>query len=419
MKKPILSFLFVALIMLSFFHSCQQEVDISPMVGKASFSLSQLTRDDGRVNETSRLPAGRQVPAFVLLSIKDSAGKEHGDVKLSLIPFGQSYISEDLELQTGNYQLTQFEVLDSSDKIVYASPLEGSDLAKYVTDPLPMAFTIKNEGTRVIPQVVPVLAEQDPRSVNLNINLQYPAIAAFDSAYIVFTNSTSELKLKLTLNNESHIATGRITVPSGDWNISTSYYSTIIRNLESSENKGVVDLLITSTATDLISNGVTVYINDTNAPIRKSFTWIDYYYYYLFLNNKYEGFVRLPKDPLNPFIEISAYNPKWIYAYADRSFYNRSLDGSSNYFQGGGAFEVYYDLEDIIDTVSFAPGISELSDKVWTYADGLIILEDNTGENELLIYHVWDLRTSNGRIKSSSTTWSKAEMDKRKRFHLK
>ena len=64
-------------------------------------------------------------PAFVLFSIKDSNGEVQENIKLSLTSFGQRYISENLELQEGKYQLTQFVVLEEAEKIIYATPLEG------------------------------------------------------------------------------------------------------------------------------------------------------------------------------------------------------------------------------------------------------------------------------------------------------
>jgi hypothetical protein len=48
---------------------------------------------------------------------------------------GRVRVTEDLELSTGNYQIIKFLVLDASQNIIYAVPLEGSELAKYVTDP--------------------------------------------------------------------------------------------------------------------------------------------------------------------------------------------------------------------------------------------------------------------------------------------
>jgi len=428
------------ILVLLLFYSCGDEQNPSPSKGKITFSPSAAIRSNGRISQAA-------TPAFVLFSIKAGNGEAQENIKLTLFSLGQSYISENLELQKGNYQLTQFVVFDAAEKIIYATPLEGSVLAKYVTDPLPFEFTITNEVTQVAPQVLAVEPTDNPElfgyvsfgfdiirtTASLNIHLQYPDLGTYDSAIIVFKNSTSIVKQKLTLDNTSHIATGHVSIPFGDWNISTSYFLTIVKDYESLEKNGVVNLQVSSTATDLISDEAHVFVEDNSDPIAiKSFNWIDYYYYQLRLLiknvNTVEGFVRLPKDPANPFIEIATFKPKWIYAYADRSFYNSSLDGTRNHFQGGDAFELYgtsgdtHDRldKDIIDTTSLAPGISEVSGEVWNFVDCLIIVEGIDSDHELLIYHEWDLRTSSGRISSTSNeaTWSKTNVDKRKRINL-
>jgi hypothetical protein len=150
MKKIIPFFL-----LLFFSYSCQHEENLSPSTGKVTFSLFQKTRVNGRVSEAA-------VPAFVLLSISDSDGNVQENTKLSLYAFGQGYVSENLQLQIGNYWLTRFVIVDATNKIIYATPLEGSDLAKYVTDPLPLEFTVTNEGSQVTPEVLAVLEDDEP-----------------------------------------------------------------------------------------------------------------------------------------------------------------------------------------------------------------------------------------------------------------
>ena len=268
---------------------------------------------------------------------------------------------------------------------------------------------------------------------NLNLQIHYPDLNRYDSAYVILKNFEGEIKQKLILNNSSYVATGIIPlIPPGDWKISISFFITIEANYESLEKNAVVNLKLTPSALTIISKDGVAFINDGNNPIKKSFRWVEYYYYqlytYLTNTNKPEGFLRLPKDPTNPLIEIVTFNPKWIYAYADRSFYNRSSDDKSNYYQGGIAFEVYgesgstYDrLErDIIDTTSLAPGISEVLNKEWNYVDGIVIVV-GANSDELLLYHVWDLRTSSsGRLNQAQRPQvpTTRELKKRKTINL-
>ena len=135
--------------------SCQHEEKVSPAKGNAAFSFYQKDRSNGRTKETT-------TPAFVLLEIKDGNGNKQEEIKLSLFPFGQGYLSENLELPIGSYQLTQFVVLDASGTVIFATPFDGSELAKYIDNPLPIEFTITNEGTEVKPQVLAVEPEDNP-----------------------------------------------------------------------------------------------------------------------------------------------------------------------------------------------------------------------------------------------------------------
>jgi hypothetical protein len=437
MKKLIPSFLSILVLFFSF--SCGHEENLSQALGKATFSLSKKTKSDGRVNDTA-------IPAFVLLNIKYSNGKVQENIKLPLFSFGQSYLSDELLLPEGSYQLTQFAVLDAS-KVIYATPLEGSYLAEFVDDPLPIGFTITKEiSTEVVPQVLAVTSTDTPEmfglasfgfevvkiATDLNIHFQYPDISTYDSAYIVFKNDAAVIKQKLTLNNISHIATGHVTnLPVGNWNISTSYFSTITKNYESLEKNGVTDLSISSTATDLISDETGVYI-DGNNPVKKSFNKVDYYYYQLYSTApKLEGFVRLPVDPLNPFVQITTFNRNWSYAYADRSFYDAGTSGDDRFLvANSGAFEVYgtsgdtHDRLDgtIIDITSLAPAIAEVSGKAWNFVDCLIVIIDGTTGENLNLYHVWDLRTppTGGRIPSNlnPVKWGKTEIEERKKWSL-
>jgi hypothetical protein len=150
MNKLILT-LFLAIILIN----CQEHDLESHKEGKVSFSLSQMTRSNGRAKETA-------TPAFVLLNVEDSHGQVQENIKLPLLIFGQSYISESLDLQIGNYRVTQFTVLDATSEVIYATPMEGSPLAQYVADPLPIDFTVTAEGVQVTTEVLAVVDTDEP-----------------------------------------------------------------------------------------------------------------------------------------------------------------------------------------------------------------------------------------------------------------
>jgi hypothetical protein len=245
---------------------------------------------------------------------------------------------------------------------------------------------------------------------NLLIRLQYPEKTQYDSAVALFKASRVEIKKRLTLNNASEIASGHVAVPAGDWNVSIFFYLTGGKNviLETTAN---FDISITADVKELTSQNNEIQ-SDGKITVKKSFLWKNYYNYCLYLDQALQGFVRLPKDPTDPFIEISTFNANWTYAYADRLFYNRSLDGSSAYYQAGGAFEVYDSVESIIDTTSFKKGISLLFNKKWNYANSMVIIYDDK-DHELFLFHVWDLRIGEGKMKVSLDELSETEIKSR------
>src|SRR5260221_252306 len=137
--------------------SCRQE-NIRKLPGQLQFSLANPTsHTGGRVASTAS-------PAFALLSIKDGQGNlVQSNKKIILYNFGGSYVTESLQLSVGSYSLTQFMILDSANSVLYATPMEGSALAQYVTDPLPINFSITENGiTLVTPQVLAVTAQTLP-----------------------------------------------------------------------------------------------------------------------------------------------------------------------------------------------------------------------------------------------------------------
>jgi hypothetical protein len=92
----------------------------------------------------------------ILVSIADSSGTTIIDMKkLNLYNMNGSFISDPLPLNEGQYQLTQFMVINASNTVIYATPVIGSALAYLVTKPLPVTFCIhKDVITKLCPEVI-------------------------------------------------------------------------------------------------------------------------------------------------------------------------------------------------------------------------------------------------------------------------
>ena len=74
-----------------------------------------------------------------ILTVKNAAT---GDMvlenrRMNLIRFNSSYVSDTIQFMEGDYELTEFLVVDAVDNTLYAAPLEGSPKAGLIEDPLP------------------------------------------------------------------------------------------------------------------------------------------------------------------------------------------------------------------------------------------------------------------------------------------
>jgi hypothetical protein len=98
---------------------------------------------------------------YVIVTVVNENGEVvMNDEQIELFNFGGYWITRNIKLKTGSYQLTKFLVVDPLGNVLYAAPIEGSPKAYLVNDPLPIKFFIRtNQVTRVTPEVLPVILE--------------------------------------------------------------------------------------------------------------------------------------------------------------------------------------------------------------------------------------------------------------------
>jgi hypothetical protein len=132
----ILIYLFIGLFLLS----CKKEESLNNK-GEIKFYVNKAGN--------SKLKAYLAEPhlSYVLVTIENSLAEKVYDMeKIELFNFSDYYISKSLTLQVGNYKLTQFAVLDSAGKSIYATPVAGSPNADFVSHPLSIDFTITKDA---------------------------------------------------------------------------------------------------------------------------------------------------------------------------------------------------------------------------------------------------------------------------------
>jgi len=210
--KALIKFLYGFLIPLTVLGiwSCESRNDDLTGKGKAEFSLS-MPEEGAKSLSGSSLDSGI-MSYHIMVSINDMEG--NSVISDSLIPvyaFGTGFTSENVELETGDYNLTKFLVINPSGTVMYASPVEGSPLAYLVNDPLPLNFSIRTDlVTTVAPEVL-LVGDQTPGQfgyANFGIQIVKPlgfwTICILDCPVCMRPTEMTTAKLTVYANNGWH-----------------------------------------------------------------------------------------------------------------------------------------------------------------------------------------------------------------------
>ena len=138
------------------FNTC----DNKDTVGKFSLSINISDRIKSATSDDI------EKPYAVIISIEDKNGNVKYDTKeLVLYKMNGEYLTESIRLVCDKYMLTKFLVVNKDNDVLYASPLEGSDNANYVDDPLPVEFNVvEDKIINVTIQVTSIDMSDNPES---------------------------------------------------------------------------------------------------------------------------------------------------------------------------------------------------------------------------------------------------------------
>lgn len=190
--KPILKVLVLFLSVLTLaVGSCVDENEIPDFGNQAqiTFGLGITTPVNGRVMAVD-------TPSKLLVTIMDAEGTIIlNQESIDLLPFGNDYISEPVTLIPGDFTVTEFLVLNEGDTVIYAAPLDGSEKANLVDNPLPVAFTVAtNQVTHVNIEVLPV-ADSTPEDFGY-ATFGFSLIGTFDFQLAVFCQDSATGRLE-------------------------------------------------------------------------------------------------------------------------------------------------------------------------------------------------------------------------------
>ncbi|MFZ2287287.1 MAG: DNRLRE domain-containing protein [Bacteroidales bacterium] len=135
------------------FSSCEKNSGTSK--GTAKFSIASIEQSS---QLKSTWADTDMVSYHLLVSVEDAdRSPVLTDHPVPVYLFGPGYISEELEMNEGDYFLTKFMLIDPSGTVIAATPMEGSPLAYLVTKPLPLQFRIRGgTATTVSPELLAV-----------------------------------------------------------------------------------------------------------------------------------------------------------------------------------------------------------------------------------------------------------------------
>jgi hypothetical protein len=168
---------------------------------------------------------------YVVISVVDENGKlvldhEH----LELYNFGGHWITREIKLKVGPYEVVKFLVVDSEGTVLLAAPVEGSPMAYLVDDPLPVPFDIrKDQVTRVAPEVL-VVNNEPPEAFgyatfgyHLVRTLDFFVAVYIDDPRIMAPTRFTYAKLTVTIDSvwrhsfQLEAKVNRVTVRDSHW----------------------------------------------------------------------------------------------------------------------------------------------------------------------------------------------------------
>ncbi|MEO1255773.1 MAG: hypothetical protein AAFY41_12960, partial [Bacteroidota bacterium] len=192
----------VLLLVVLIYVSCSKDDNNEEVALPQEVSFGfDLSLEAGRIN-SDLAPAKvrvtiKNLPVKVLNRYPDGEILIQEGLLLELFAFGNGYVSESVILAPSSYQLTLFQILDENDQVIYVSPMEGSEKAPLVDNPLPILFEVASgETTRVNPEVIPVAKDDDPGSFGYaefgfkvieTFNLDFAVLSDWDSSLLAST----------------------------------------------------------------------------------------------------------------------------------------------------------------------------------------------------------------------------------------
>lgn len=143
------------LLLLAFMQGCEKSQ--IPGKGKLELSIGQSPAAEALL-KSADIDTGTVVgySYYLVFSVETINGDVVFDSEMvPLMVFGSGFLSPSIEMEEGNYYLTELFVVNTTGEAIMAAPRLNSEYAYLVNSPLPIEFNINTNGvSRVSPEVL-------------------------------------------------------------------------------------------------------------------------------------------------------------------------------------------------------------------------------------------------------------------------
>ncbi len=205
--------IFIALTMVV---SCEKEKEDTPdknEKGEISFSFASKTL------KSSNCDLSNVVSALVTIETSSGETTDFDATPLTVYKMNGEIFTQKIALPVGQYNLTEFLLVDAHGNVLFAVPIVGSEYADFVDNPLPLALDVEKDKSQ--DYTVQILCVQDCDCTPGDFGLSWFVIDQVDLC--CFSLSVSELGSNTLLD-------GEITITASDYVYSQAISSDVVPN---------------------------------------------------------------------------------------------------------------------------------------------------------------------------------------------
>jgi len=125
-------------------------------LGAVQFSFSQGSQASQNTTGDQSVDDALQDIRCVVVTIEDGQGNPiYDQEQIEVFNFSGNLAAVPISLNAGDYQLTGYLALNDNGEVIYATPIEDSEYAHLVNDPLPINFSVvSDQTTQAVPEVI-------------------------------------------------------------------------------------------------------------------------------------------------------------------------------------------------------------------------------------------------------------------------